>query len=141
MISYSDEILSKSGYNKTRTSVAFFDVCAVSLPFLRMSSLPRQTSLSTISRKSSLHIRFFRLSGHGKVRSASTEYIHLTINSIARRQFIIQADGSICSIFSALMVASVNYTKPLSALRKSNLVICVTCFVLFKIQSQIIYLT
>ena len=61
----------------------------------------RRRLSSTTSRNSSVLMRLTSLSSQGVTSSPSTEYIHLTANSIALRQFSTQAAGSIFRIFSA----------------------------------------
>ena len=59
-----------------------------------MKSMRRSTSESTMSLNLSVFIRLISLSSQGITREPSTEYIHLTAISMARRQFNTLADGS-----------------------------------------------
>ena len=71
----------------------------------RMWSIRFHRSFPTISRNSPSFIRFTRVSCQGLTSALSTEYIHLTPHSIARRQLSIQAARSMCRIFSAATAA------------------------------------
>ena len=52
----------------------------------------------------------------------STEYIHFTADSIALRQFNMQAEGSICRIFSADTATEAKGSNCGSAAKMSKLV-------------------
>ena len=78
-----------------------------------------------MSRNSLAFINVESLSSQGMVRSLSTEYIHLTANSMARRQLSTLESRSICSRFSAATAVDAKEEKSFSDRRKSKLVIVI----------------
>ena len=112
-------------FSKQRSAwsfVTFLPAWAALLPIFRIKSIRIQRLSSTTSRNSSVLIRLTSLSSHGMIRELSTEYIHLTANSIALRQLIIDADTSIGSIFSAEIATSAKLSNFSSVFKKSKLV-------------------
>ncbi len=88
-----------------------------------MKSIRRQISTPTTVRNSSVFIRLTNVSWYDATRLLSTEYIHLTANSIARRQLIILASASISKMSSAETATSAKDANRGSDWRKVKLVI------------------